>query len=215
MNDHASFEVLNDLLDDRLEPAQHATVMRHVEQCAECSRTWSALRSGLADAMALPAELPAPDRLWDDIRVSLRPRRVAVPRPPAWVLAAAAMFLIALSSGVTAWWMNRHEAGESVAAQARTGTTPVLPAAFVAAERGYAADVADLRALFERARPSLAPETIRVVEQSLATIDDAIAEARRALLADPGNMELAELIGATYRQKIELLRRAAELPHSL
>jgi hypothetical protein len=91
----------------------------------------------------------------------------------------------------------------------------VLPASFSATESAYLANVAELEALLDSERAALAPATVAVVEAALATIDAAIAEARTALLADPANHELAERLGANYRQKVELLRRAAEFPRSL
>lgn len=215
MSDHVGFDVLNELLDDRLEPAQRERVQQHLARCEPCAATWSALRDVQTRSRLLPTALPEPEGLWEDIQHSIRRPRTATPLRPAWLLAAAAVVLIAITSGVTAWLMRSADSARTATARPAADAVAGLPAAFIAAEEGYAADVAELRALFEGARPSLAPETVRVVEQSLATIDDALVEALSALLADPGNVELVGLIGATYRQKIELLRRAAELPHSL
>lgn len=155
-------------------------------------------------------------------RVVLRPARVM---PSARWIAAAAVLLMALSSGVTALFMRRDAQGSSpvVAAGDRgtiptvapAGTTPALPAAFVATEAAYLDDVAELQATFSAQRPTLAPATIAVVERSLAAIDAAITEARTALLADPANQALAELLASSYRHKVELLRRAAESSQSL
>ena len=39
-----------------------------------------------------------------------------------------------------------------------------------------------------------------------------IAEARAALAADPGNDALLDVLSANYEQKVQLLRRASELP---
>jgi hypothetical protein len=52
---------------------------------------------------------------------------------------------------------------------------------------------------------------VRVVRQSLAVIDKAIDQARRALAADPGNAYLNLHLASTMRRKVELLRRANEL----
>ena len=38
-----------------------------------------------------------------------------------------------------------------------------------------------------------------------------LAEARAALLTDPANAALADLLASNYRQKVELLRRATQL----
>jgi len=60
-------------------------------------------------------------------------------------------------------------------------------------------------------RSSLSPETIRTVDHSLAVVDSAIKEARSALLADPNNQVLVDLLSATYQRKLDLLRRTSEL----
>jgi hypothetical protein len=87
----------------------------------------------------------------------------------------------------------------------------MLPVAWQAAERGYLASVEELRGQLEEQRGRLSPGTIAAVERTLATIDVAIAEAREALLRDPANVALSELLASDYRQKVELLRRAAQL----
>jgi hypothetical protein len=139
---------------------------------------------------------------------------------PGW-LAAAALVLMALSSGLTALYLQRPGDGARVAVRADASMSAaaddpaVLPASFSATESAYLANVAELEALLDSERAALAPATVAVVEAALATIDAAIAEARTALLADPANHELAERLGANYRQKVELLRRAAEFPRSL
>lgn len=145
--------------------------------------------------------------------------------PSARWLAAAAVLLMAVSSGVTALFMRRGAespspsvaAGDRVAVPsvAPDGIAAALPAAFAATEAAYLDDVAELQATFVAQRATLAPATIAVVERSLAAIDAAIAEARTALLADPANQALAEMLSTTYRHKVELLRRAAESSQSL
>jgi hypothetical protein len=50
------------------------------------------------------------------------------------------------------------------------------------------------------------------LERTLRVIDEAIAEARAALAADPSNRTLLDVLSANYEQKVELLRRASELP---
>lgn len=151
--------------------------------------------------------------------------RSAPARPSGWRLAAAAVLLMTVSSGVTARFMRRGAespspsvaAGDHASAPrvAPDGVAPALPAAFAATEAAYLDDVAELQATFVAQRSTLAPATIAVVERSLAAIDAAIAEARTALLADPANQALAEMLSTTYRHKVELLRRAAESSQSL
>jgi hypothetical protein len=69
------------------------------------------------------------------------------------------------------------------------------------------AAIADLQEVFERSKSGLDTSTVRVVQQAFTTIDRAIAEARAALEADPGNAYLNLHLADTMRRKLELLRR--------
>lgn len=240
---HASWERLNDFVDGRLDDDSAGTVRVHLAECRACRDAAEALRGLSREARRLETSLEPDDALWGEIagviaaggggdahiRVERsgpgmpddahprdvrahggRPARSASPR---W-LAAAAVVLMALSSGITALVMRDRGAGAADTARPGGGVA-ALPASFAATERAFLADVAALDALLDTQRPSLAPATIAVVERSLATIDAAIAEARAALLADPANVQLVELLAASYRQKVELMRRAAEFPNSI
>lgn len=73
-------------------------------------------------------------------------------------------------------------------------------------------DIAELSAALQARRTRLAPETVRVIEENLRTIDRAIQEAQAALAADPGNQRPAHTILAMYMRKIDLLQQAVRLP---
>ena len=60
-------------------------------------------------------------------------------------------------------------------------------------------------------RAQLDTTTVRVLEENLATIDRAIAEAQEALAADPANHYLNAHLAATLRTKVRLLNRATAL----
>jgi hypothetical protein len=65
--------------------------------------------------------------------------------------------------------------------------------------------------VLEQGRGTLDTTTVRVLERNLALIDRAIADARRALAADPSNSYLNAHLAQTMRRKIDLLRQAADL----
>jgi hypothetical protein len=56
-------------------------------------------------------------------------------------------------------------------------------------------------------RAMMRPETRASVDRDLKVIDDAIAELREAIANDPRNPALRQLLAASYRQKVELLKR--------
>lgn len=253
MTTHLEWDRLNDFADGRLAGDVATDARVHLAGCASCREAIETIRALGVRGRGLPTAIDPPEALWREVADSIAAggqRRAApavtvstttsptAPRgatrhearspramPSTRWLAAAAVLLMAVSSGVTALFMRRGAESPSplVAAGDRApvprvapdGVAPALPAAFAATEAAYLDDVAELQATFVAQRSTLAPATIAVVERSLAAIDGAIAEARTALLADPANQALAEMLSTTYRHKVELLRRAAESSHSL
>jgi hypothetical protein len=75
----------------------------------------------------------------------------------------------------------------------------------------YDETVAELEHILEQHREQLDPSTVEALEQSLAAIDEAINEARAALVSDPANAYLNVHLAETMQRKIHLLSRAAAL----
>ena len=76
----------------------------------------------------------------------------------------------------------------------------------------YDREIDKLRQIVKTRRTQLDPKTITVLEQSIAVIDSAIAQSRRALKADPASGYLAKELNQSLEKKVELLRTAAMLP---
>jgi len=218
MNDHLPLETLSDYTDDLLTPAARAAADRHLARCVACAEQLEQLRAVLASSRALPPMAPPPD-LWNDIRAT-----IVAPTSRAttswWLqrgfLAAAAVLLVVASSTITAVIMRQHApaTSASAAAPAVTPRAMALPASMAAIEAEYIGTATELAEALAAQRSKLAPATVAKVEASLHVIDEAIAEARRALAEDPANRTLLDIFSANYQQKLELLRRAAELPAS-
>ncbi|HEV2147298.1 MAG TPA: hypothetical protein VGR37_07830, partial [Longimicrobiaceae bacterium] len=75
----------------------------------------------------------------------------------------------------------------------------------------YDAAVADLQGVLEAGRDRLDPRTVQVLEESLAAIDAAIDDARRALAADPANAQMNTYLAGTMQRKLQLLREASQI----
>jgi hypothetical protein len=105
------------------------------------------------------------------------------------------------------------EAPASIAASDRA-TQPQAtlgPAAAVlisSVEQEYGQAIEELERTFDAGRSQLDPRTVRVVEENLRAIDEAIAEARAALARDPANGYLYRHLDQTMTKKVDLLRRA-------
>jgi hypothetical protein len=79
------------------------------------------------------------------------------------------------------------------------------------ADAQYDAAVADLEKALKDGRGRLDASTIAIVEHNLQIIDQAINQAREALVADPANSYLSGHLVEARRRKLDLLRRAAAL----
>jgi hypothetical protein len=236
--EHLSFEILNDYVDERLDAQGIRTVEEHVRACAECATELADLRELLSGVASLPRSVLPPQDLWGDLRASIdRGKDIVLPlaEPTSsseqpvlrasrsswlsrWPLAAAAVALIALSSGITAIVLRPDSSAVTIIqtdgkpALDESGAPVMLPASFRATEGEYTRTIEELRLALVAQRSRLSPETIRTVDRSLAVIDSAIAEGRAALLSDPGNRTLVDLLSASYQRKLDLLRRTSELP---
>ena len=216
-SEHPTEERLNDLVDGLLPAPDAAAAEAHLAACAACRAQVEGLRALLRAAAGLPREVAPPAEVWEALRAetSARPGRAAW---TVWAtrreLAAAAVLLVALSSGITAALLRDRggpAASGGVAVDAAVVRPPAAWVEFRRAEAEYVRTADDLEAVLAANRDALAPETVEVVEESLGVIDAAILDAREALARDPANAELSNALAATYRDKIDVLERTLRL----
>lgn len=218
---------LDDLLDGRLDDRQRSELDTHLGECAGCRTELEAAVSLRAAARELPRAIAPSRDLWQGVAarieaqtdrtvVDLTARRASRDRVIRWApLAAAAMLLVVLSSGLTTMLLRNGPVGSATTPRVARGTgptvTPATLAAFHPAEQEYQETVASLEEELEARRESLAPETVEVIERNLAIIDAAIAEARAALAADPTSADLPLHLSDIYSRKVDLLTSAIQL----
>jgi hypothetical protein len=224
--EHVGFEELNDYVDDRLDRQTADRVSEHLNRCVSCRSEHEKLSEFLSVASAVRTSVDPGEDLWTEVRRAIESRKeVALPashhapdgrsnqkhvRVSPMFLAAAAVLLIVLSSGITTVVLRRSTAVALVQPIA-SRSSAVLPASFQATESEYAKTIDELRIAVDAQRGNLSPETVRTVDHSLAVVDSAIAEARAALIADPNNRTLVDLLASSYQRKLDLLRRTSEL----
>jgi anti-sigma-K factor RskA len=222
-------DVIKHLLDDYvtgdLTEEARPPVEEHVTTCALCAAEVESLKRILARAAELPKSIDPPVDAWSNIRSAISRDESAVrandsvSRPGVWqrryLLAAAAILVAVLSSAGTALYMNGRysgsRGGRTVANNSSAEATPATLAAFTIEENNYLRTASMLQDLLDQQEASLAPETVAQLKASLRTIDEAILEARNALARDPANKLLVEMLSASYRQKVDLLRRSTEM----
>lgn len=219
---------LSDYLDGELTDAERSALERHLDACPSCTAALEELSHVIDRARRLPARAPRSD-LWPGIAARIGGEAPATPIAAArktrrWSFSfpqlAAACLAAAAVSGGTVWFAAGHLAPRAAplppAAPQPVALSPAGPLAVPAgqpasAEQKYDAAVADLQRVLEQGRGTLDTTTVRVLERNLALIDRAIADARRALAADPSNGYLNAHLARTMRRKIDLLRQAADL----
>jgi hypothetical protein len=209
MNDQWT-DRLSEYLDGELSAGERVALEAHLATCAACRATVEELGRVVARAKSLEDRPPSAD-LWSGIHARLTPGRRPAGSPlgrPAvslpWrvsfnvpQLLAASLALILLSgSGVWLALQPRSSVDD--------GAVVVTPAVWTG--RTDAA-ISELQDVLSRSESRLDTATVRVVRENLAVIDRAIAEARHALAADPGNAYLNLHLANTMRRKLELLRR--------
>jgi anti-sigma factor RsiW len=232
MHEHHEWtDRLSEYLDGQLPDQEQRLMAAHVAACTECARTLDELRAVTLQAQALTPAAPSAD-LWRGIA-----DRIASPegaRPVVgqfgarrrfsftWVELLAASVLLMLVSGWAALRLTNRTATEIRSAdiqvrpdgdrggnQALAALPDVMPATLDDTE--YDAAVADLQQALQSGRGQLDPATVKVVEDNLAIIDQAVDEARRALAQEPANPDLNGYLLETRRRKLDLLRHAAAL----
>lgn len=215
---------LSEYLDGELPVEERLAVEAHLENCPDCSALLADLGRVVEQARLVDNRVPTRD-LWpgiaerigatpmaqpDVVKLSSRRRRarrlsVSVPQ-----LAAAGIALMTLSGGAV-WVLTSSSSSPPVAAVPVASMPGVTAVSTRSASQSYAAAVADLERVLAGGRGQLDTTTVRVIEENLAAIDRAIAQAQRALNADPANLYLNTHLADTMRRKLELLRQAAAL----
>ena len=237
--------VLSAWFEGDLGDEERRAVDTHLRECLRCASLVRDIQNIRLDAAKLPELAPSRD-LWEGIAARIeapvidfpsRARRVPVPR--TWWMAAAAVVLMAVSSGVTylATSGQRAAAGDPVVVATpdsivdpTSGTTPdvVTPrpqrrpgssgsTVLISSEPSapqitYDQEITRLRVILDRRRGDLDTATINAVEKSLKAIDQAITDARSALAGDASSAFLNEQLNRALEKKVGVLRRVALLP---
>ena len=216
MNDQWT-DRLSEYLDDELDHAQRVALEAHIAGCEACTQTLAELRRVVGRAHAIDDRPPQND-LWpgiavrigvstDDVARRRARRRVSFTVPQ---LIAASLLLVAVSAAAVRLMLRDGREPVPVAGTPGHGVQPVQANWSTRADTSADHAVAELQmALTEGQRTGrLNPVTVRKIEHSLAVIDTAIAEARRALVLDPNSTYLNHHLADTMRLKLEFLREA-------
>ena len=232
--------VLSAWFEGDLGDEERRAVDTHLRECLPCASLVRDIQNIRLDAAKLPELAPSRD-LWEGIAarieapvIELKPRQAPAPARRNWQLAAAAVVLMAVSSGLTLLLTRDggQATGEATVANAVTPDSTLAPAPGVvtprrpssgsstvlimnepsAPEITYDQEITRLRIILDQRRGDLDTATIAAVEKSLKAIDLAITDARRALAGDASSAFLNEQLNRSLEKKLGVLRRVALLP---
>jgi anti-sigma factor RsiW len=235
MNDDR-FQRLSEYLDGELSESERVALERELETDAALATLLEELRevkrvAGEADDRGPETDLwPAiAERIDAERVVELEPARRSRRRLTFTVPQFAAAMLATLFMGTGALWvansLGEFVGGEPVAtvstetpgAASTSPTAGDLPVRLVESaeprnpSRKSDLAIAALEAHLAEGRDNLDSSTVRIIEESLATIDRAIESASAALEADPGNVWLNRHLADSKSRKVRLLEKAAAL----
>jgi hypothetical protein len=210
----------SDYLDDELPGYERRSIEDHIAGCAACASVLNELRQ-VVDTAAGMAPLPPGEHVWEAIAAQVREMpRTAQPsagRRFSFTLPqlAAASVVLALLSGWGALRLVTSTRDPQVASRSAASSSEkieIVPVGgFEYADPVYDAAVSDLEHALEVGRGRLDPDTVATVQGDLRVIDQALEDARRALLADPSNGYLSDHVADTRQRKLDLLRRATAM----
>jgi hypothetical protein len=226
MNDRWT-DKLSEYLDGELGVSDRELLEQHLVDCAECTQVLHELKRVVGRARALDDRRPDVD-LWAGVAAGIGASVPALPNgkpavkqmPAVWrrrlsfsvpQLAAAALAVV-MSWSAWAFWAGSQAEPVEVPIAAAPSPVDVMPVSMLNTK--YDDAVADLQRLLEAERETLSPATIKVLEESLATIDRAIDSAQEAVRADPESEYLRGHLERTTRQKLTLLRRVTAFTSS-
>ena len=204
----------------RSTPSGLRDVERHIAACDACARDVAGLRMLMA---RVPT--PCPSRPTSTIsgrrsvRASTKPRsfrstrrRRSSPRRSSRAGAASVWIVGAIAGRAR----RHHRVAAANARRSRNATSPdraddAGPASSASATRPRRTKPRRTRCSTSSScsGPCCPPEARSSVDHDLRVIDDAIAEVKSALVRDPNNPALRRLLASSYRQKVELLKRAS------
>jgi anti-sigma factor RsiW len=216
-------ERIQELVDGTVGPIRRAELEQHLSQCERCRALLADLERIRDAAAALPQMRP-PDGAWLQIAGRLRHEgRVGETAPPAaerwsygWLAIAATLVVAAGASLLMLFRSTPTPAPTPDPAAASAPATPgaatnehaveAAQSAVEAAQEQFEKAIAGLETVARANSGALDPGTSAVIDKNLGIIDQAIAENRAAVKAEPSSVAARETLFEALRQKVSLLQ---------
>lgn len=203
-------DAIAELADGTLSDEARRAVEAHLAGCPAC-RALAADLGRIREAARSLEPLEAPPVVWSRIERALAAKeaRAAAPwfRQPRWLALAASLVVVAGAAAL----MLRGPAAP-VPLQDTAGNATVddiverVEGELKLAEQHYTTALADLERISASDGSALDPAVTTALRQNVALVDQAIADSRAALDADPQNVPARESLFDALRRKVVLLQ---------
>lgn len=221
-------DAIQELIDGTLGPIRKAELQLHLDQCRACRDLANDLERIRATAESLEPLAP-PDGVWLQIAGRLRQEgRVQPPaplvsraRPHYAILAIAAALVLAVGASLVALLPRLRDAGNGPSATTAAGTgasaevTQSVEDDFRIAEEHLQRGIARLEESARADQSSFDAETAATLKKNLEVIDQAIAESRAALRAEPQSRVARDSLFEALRRKVALLQDTIALMNEM
>ena len=233
-------ESIHELVDGTIGPIRRAELERHLDECADCRALAEDLRV-IEDTAASLDPLEPPDGVWLQIAGRLRQEgRLAAPplaapaasRRHVALLALAAALVLTVGASilmVVPRWRDdtttsRLATPSAPAAQPSNAPAEVavesVEEEFRLAEQHYQNAIAKLEQAARLDQPAanattLDAQTAAMLQKNLQVIDQAIAESRAALRAEPQSAPARDSLFDALRRKVALLQDTIALMNEM
>ncbi len=213
---------LSEFVDGALPRDARAELEAHLESCADCRALLADLKRVKAAARALP-KMTAPESVWQNVRERLdaearhpgdrRPANVLPFAPWRWRgltgLAAAAAVVLAVTAGT--YFMTRPgtqltPAPPTAAHENAAAAVQSVEAEIELADQHYQKAIAGLEAVAKEGQGTLDPQLAAVLQKNIGVTDQAIAESRAAVRAQPTSDVAQTSLFEALQRKVSLLR---------
>jgi anti-sigma factor RsiW len=211
---HLTEDERQTLADDAVPAERRAELDAHLATCTECFDDVARLREITMRYKATPRDPEPVDELWPSIRSRIEQHKVvpldaAARQSRRWsgTRRAVAVGVIAAGTMLTIVLLrpSHRIVVDSTLAQNDTSALRLVTDSV----RSYEDESRVLLNRLELQRAMLRPEAAASIDRDLKVIDQAIAELQTAIQNDPRNPALRRLLASSYRQKVELLKRAS------
>jgi len=217
---------IQERVDGTIGAIRRAELEMHLDTCAECRGLFEDLQRIHDAASELPA-LEPPDHAWLQIagrlrlegritsdaaaaRASGRPYLAWLAIAAALIVAAGSALLLVVPRG-TSVSPPQAAASSPAAGDAAPGAAVDAVNAVEAAQAQFEKAIEDLEKVARANQQALDPGTAATIEKNLGIIDQAIADNRVAVKAEPASVAARETLFEALRQKVSLLQDTISL----